>query len=282
MSPQRWICLRFTIFLWICVTQLVQTQNVNHKDAEFDVTYSDSVTSRSQIIYKFSRTIDRNTKQAVLSFQVPLMLRGVAQNEYPFYRIGRTLCHPPIKSASETQTQSFFVDVSTLSGQRTNYELQVSRLQSFTLQTDQKLNFAVSPSQPQYFKYVFPEGVDTVIVKVRSKMKFPCSVMSIQDIQCPVYDLEQNVDFIGKYQTITKLGAITVQRKDFGSNSFYVAVVVKIEDEACDHFPSNPEKISDAEKRTKILDLVVSPVVDKLVLYQDERRDSSRMRGERL
>ncbi len=35
----------------------------------------------------------------------------------------------------------------------------------------------------QFFKYVFPDGVDTVIVKVNSQKNFPCSVMSIQDIQ---------------------------------------------------------------------------------------------------
>jgi len=35
---------------------------------------------------------------------------------------------------------------------------------------------------PQYFKYEFPEGVDSVIVKVTSAMAFPCSVISIQDI----------------------------------------------------------------------------------------------------
>uniref|UniRef100_A0A8B9LGF5 SID1 transmembrane family, member 2 n=1 Tax=Astyanax mexicanus TaxID=7994 RepID=A0A8B9LGF5_ASTMX len=85
----------------------------------------------------------------------------------------------------------------------------------------------------QFFKYVFPDGVDTVIVKVNSEKNFPCSVMSIQDIQCPVYDLDNNVAFIGMYQTMTKKGAITVQRKDFPSNSFYVVVVVKTEDEAC-------------------------------------------------
>ncbi|KAK7944405.1 hypothetical protein WMY93_000133 [Mugilogobius chulae] len=173
MSPRRWLCPGLTIFLWICATELVHSQYVNHKNAQFDVMYPDSVTSSSQIIYAFSRTITSNTtegvrltvdvlsrdldhpvqfvvrqKQDVLSFQVPMMLRGVAQNEYPFYHIGRTLCHPPIKSASETQTQSFFVDVSTLSGQRTNT----------SSGTDQKLNFSTSPSQPQYFKYVFPEG----------------------------------------------------------------------------------------------------------------------------
>lgn len=29
--------------------------------------------------------------------------------------------------------------------------------------------------------------------------------------QCPVYDLDNNVAFIGMYQTMTKKGAITVQ-----------------------------------------------------------------------
>lgn len=77
--------------------------------------------------------------------------------------------------------------------------------------------------------------MDTVIVKVNSDMNFPCSVMSIQDIQvptfstqfhsghycyflflltssqCPVYDLDNNVAFTGMYQTMTKKGAITVQ-----------------------------------------------------------------------
>lgn len=93
------------------------------------------------------------------------------------------------------------------------------------------------PLSPQYFKYEFPEGVDSVIVKVTSAMAFPCSVISIQDIlvglgsgdspqgdprgsvgltaprtpQCPVYDLDNNVAFIGMYQTMTKKAAITVQ-----------------------------------------------------------------------
>lgn len=76
-----------------------------------------------------------------------------------------------------------------------------------------------------------------MIVKVTSAMAFPCSVISIQDIlvglgggtscpgdlgcpagltaplplQCPVYDLDNNVAFIGMYQTMTKKAAITVQ-----------------------------------------------------------------------
>lgn len=79
-----------------------------------------------------------------------------------------------------------------------------------------------------------------MIVKVTSSKAFPCSVISIQDVlvrvlpsdtaragsregpgpciclsppplQCPVYDLDNNVAFIGMYQTMTKKAAITVQ-----------------------------------------------------------------------
>uniref|UniRef100_A0A3B5ARG5 SID1 transmembrane family member 2 n=1 Tax=Stegastes partitus TaxID=144197 RepID=A0A3B5ARG5_9TELE len=287
------------VLFWLCVTQLAcgseavgETKNVVQKDAEFDVTYNDTVTSGNQTIYAFNHTVSRNKtegvrvtvdvssqnlestmlfvvrqKQAVLSFQVPLILRGLYQRKYPYNHVGRTLCQPPTRAASETQY--FFVDVSTLATQGTNYQLRVSRVESFTLQTDKKFTFTASPSQPQYFKYVFPDGVDTVIVKVNSDMNFPCSVMSIQDILCPVYDLDTNVAFIGMYQTMTKKGAITVQRKDFPSNSFYVVVVVKTEDEACGgplrFYPLRPDELIDAGNRTKVLDVVVSPAINSEV-----------------
>uniref|UniRef100_A0A8C3AEP2 SID1 transmembrane family member 2 n=1 Tax=Cyclopterus lumpus TaxID=8103 RepID=A0A8C3AEP2_CYCLU len=264
------------------ITKVVQ------KDAEFDVTYNDTVTSENQTIYAFNHTVSRNRtegvrvsvdvlsqgfespilfvvrqKQAVLSFQIPLILRGLYQRKYPYNHVGRTLCQPPTRAASETQY--FFVDVSTLSSQGTNYQLRVSRVESFTLHTDKKFSFTASPSQPQYFKYDFPDGVDTVIVKVNSDATFPCSVMSIQDIQCPVYDLDNNVAFIGMYQTMTKKGAITVQRKDFPSNSFYVVVVVKTEDEACGgplrFYPLWPDELINAGNRSKFIDVIVTPAI---------------------
>ncbi|XP_007576023.1 SID1 transmembrane family member 2 isoform X2 [Poecilia formosa] len=292
----RWIRPGLAALFWFCVTQLVcgagalgENKFVRQKNAEFDVTYNDTVKSYNQTIYAFNHTISRNKtegvrvtvdvmqqhlespilfvirqKQAVMSFQVPLILRGLYQRKYPYKHVGRTLCQPPTRAASETQY--FFVDVSTLSSQETNFQLRVSRVESFTLQTDRKFSFAASPSQPQFFKYVFPDGVDTVIVKVNSDVNFPCSVMSVQDIQCPVYDLDNNVAFIGMYQTMTKKGAITVQRKDFPSNSFYVVVVVKTEDEACGgplrFYPLQPDELIDAGNRTKDLDVVVSPAIN--------------------
>ncbi|KAG1927801.1 SID1 transmembrane family [Pimephales promelas] len=293
------------------------TSVVNQRDAQFDMTYDDMVTSDNQTIYSYNHTVSRNKagpsepaglpsrraahnnpslslsqtegvrvsvellsesavspvlfvvrqKQAVLSFQVPLILRGLYQRKYQYTQVGRTLCQPPTKAVAETQF--FYVDVSTLSNADIHYQLRVSRVDSFTLQTDKKFSFNATPSQPQFFKYVFPDGVDTVIVKVNSQKNFPCSVMSIQDILCPVFDLDNNVAFIGMYQTMTTRAAITVQRKDFPSNSFYVVVVVKTEDEACGgplrFYPLLPDELLDPGNRSKTLDVVVSPAINSEV-----------------
>ncbi|KAI2656544.1 SID1 transmembrane family member 2 [Labeo rohita] len=267
---------------------------VIQRDAQFDVTYDDTVTSDNQTIYSYNHTVSRN-KAGTEGVRVSVeLLSESAQSPVLFvvrqkqavlsFQVGRTLCQPPTKAVSETQF--FYVDVSTLSSAGIHYQLRVSRVDSFTLQTDKKFSFNATPSQPQscsvthslleefradrcFFKYVFPEGVDTVIVKVNSQNTFPCSVMSIQDIQCPVYDLDNNVAFIGMYQTMTTTAAITVQRKDFPSNSFYVVVVVKTEDEACGgplrFYPLLPDELLDAGNRSKTLDVVVSPAINSEV-----------------
>ncbi|XP_059369720.1 SID1 transmembrane family member 2-like isoform X4 [Carassius carassius] len=284
--------VRFCPVLLVLMLAVCGGNVVIQKDAQFDMTYDDMVTSDNQTIYSYNHTVSRNKtegvrvsvellsesapspvlfvvrqKQAVLSFQVPLILRGLYQRKYQYTQVGRTLCQPPTKALAETQF--FYVDVSTLSGAGVHYQLRVSRVDSFTLQTDKKFSFNATPSQPQFFKYVFPDGVDTVIVKVNSLKNFPCSVMSIQDIQCPVYDLDNNVAFIGMYQTMTTRAAITVQRKDFPSNSFYVVVVVKTEDEACGgplrFYPLLPDELLDAGNRSKTLDVIVSPAINSEV-----------------
>ncbi|XP_034610498.1 SID1 transmembrane family member 2 isoform X2 [Trachemys scripta elegans] len=268
--------------------EALAAKNISQKEAEFDKNYMDFVNSELLNIYTFNHTVMRNRtegvrvtvnvlseqmempvlfvmrqKEAVVSFQVPLILRGLFQRKYLYQNVSRTLCQPQTKSESETQF--FYVDVSTLSMKNASYQLRVTRVENFVLRTNERFSFNATAAQPQYFKYVFPEGVDSVIVKVTSRMAFPCSVMSIQDILCPVYDLDNNVAFIGMYQTMTKKAAITVQKKDFPSNSFYVVVVVKTEDEACGgplpYYPFAKDEPVDQGSRQKALDVMVSPAI---------------------
>ncbi|NWW34337.1 SIDT2 protein, partial [Panurus biarmicus] len=266
-------------------------RKLQEKEAQFNTTYIDWVDANLLNIYSFNHSVRRNRtegvrvsvnvlsehkdrpvlfvvrqKEAVVSFQVPLILRGLYQRKYAYQEVSRTLCQPQTKA--EVETQHFYVDVSTLS-LNTSYQLRVTRVENFVLRTNERFSFNATAAQPQYFKYEFPEEVDSVIVKVTSAMAFPCSVISIQDILCPVYDLDNNVAFIGMYQTMTKKAAITVQKKDFPSHSFYVVVVVKTEDEACGgalpYYPLSKDASSDEpvdqHNRQKTLEVMVSPAI---------------------
>uniref|UniRef100_A0A8B9BHD3 SID1 transmembrane family member 1 n=1 Tax=Anser brachyrhynchus TaxID=132585 RepID=A0A8B9BHD3_9AVES len=172
-------------------------------------------------------------QKGVLSWQVPLIFRGLYQRTYNYQEVSRTLC--PSEPAPETgpSEQIIFVDVASMAPFNIAYELLVTRLESFQLETNKPFNFTASPSQPQYFLYKFPQDVDSVIIKVVSDAVYPCSVVSVQDIVCPVYDLDHNVEFNGVYQSMTKQAAITVQRKDFPGEQFFVVFVIKPEDYAC-------------------------------------------------
>lgn len=62
-----WIRPGLAALLWLCVTQLAclggalgESTSVVQKDAEFDVTYNDTVTSENQTIYAFNHTVSRN------------------------------------------------------------------------------------------------------------------------------------------------------------------------------------------------------------------------------
>uniref|UniRef100_A0A669R5Q6 SID1 transmembrane family member 1 n=1 Tax=Phasianus colchicus TaxID=9054 RepID=A0A669R5Q6_PHACC len=172
-------------------------------------------------------------QKGVLSWQVPLIFRGLYQRTYNYQEVSRTLC--PSEPAPDTgpSDQIIFVDVASMAPFNIAYELLVTRLESFQLKTNKPFNFTASPSQPQYFLYKFPQDVDSVIIKVVSDAVYPCSVVSVQDIVCPVYDLDHNVEFNGVYQSMTKQAAITVQRKDFPGEQFFVVFVIKPEDYAC-------------------------------------------------
>uniref|UniRef100_A0A8C0PCI0 SID1 transmembrane family member 1 n=1 Tax=Canis lupus familiaris TaxID=9615 RepID=A0A8C0PCI0_CANLF len=139
------------------------------------------------------------------------------QRSYNYQEVSRTLCPSEI-----LVTNLAFLSLSPL-----------SFLPLMFLRTNVAFHFTASPSQPQYFLYKFPDDVDSVIIKVGSEMAYPCSVVSVQNIMCPVYDLDHNVEFNGVYQSMTKKAAITLQKKDFPGEQFFVVFVIKPEDYAC-------------------------------------------------
>lgn len=72
-----WIRAGSAALLWLCVTQFAcgsgavgETKNVVQKDAEFDVTYNDTVTSENQTIYAFNHTVSRNKVSLFIVFHL--------------------------------------------------------------------------------------------------------------------------------------------------------------------------------------------------------------------
>ncbi|XP_054701346.1 SID1 transmembrane family member 1 isoform X5 [Grus americana] len=211
-------------------------------------------------------------QKGVLSWQVPLIFRGLYQRTYNYQEVSRTLCPSEPTPEAGPSDQIIFVDVASMAPFNIAYELLVTRLENFQLETNKAFNFTASPSQPQYFLYKFPQDVDSVIIKVASDVVYPCSVVSVQDIVCPVYDLDHNVEFNGVYQSMTKQAAITVQRKDFPGEQFFVVFVIKPEDYACGG--SVPSSIHGNVnrtwnlQRTKNLQVMIVPSIKKSVYVQ--------------
>ncbi|XP_077628021.1 SID1 transmembrane family member 1 [Crocuta crocuta] len=262
------------------------------RGADFDRVYSGVVSLSTENIYSFNYTsqpgqvnavrvyvnsssenleypvlVVVRQQKGVLSWQVPLLFQGLYQRSYNYQEVSRTLC--PSEATNETGPleQLIFVDVASMAPLGAQYKLLVTKIKHFQLQTNVAFHFTASPSQPQYFLYKFPDDVDSVIIKVRSEMAYPCSVVSVQNIMCPVYDLDHNVEFNGVYQSMTKKAAITLQKKDFPGKQFFVVFVIKPEDYACggSFFIQEKENQTWNLQRAKNLKVTIVPSIKKTV-----------------
>ena len=81
----------------------------------------------------------------------------------------------------------------------------------------------VSPSAPIFFQVIFPKNVDSLLVKMSSPDQY-CAILSVQNITCPVYDLDLNIQFEGSYQTADELGTLnSVQFKNKVARSSFLS-----------------------------------------------------------
>uniref|UniRef100_A0A8C9PSM5 SID1 transmembrane family member 1 n=1 Tax=Spermophilus dauricus TaxID=99837 RepID=A0A8C9PSM5_SPEDA len=259
----------------ICSNLLRGAPSDPARGADFDHVYSGVVNLSTENIYSFNYTsqpgqvtavrvyvnsssenlnypvlvVVRQQKE-VLSWQVPLLFQGLYQRSYNYQEVSRTLC--PSKATNETGPleQLIFVDVASMAPL------------VFPNINKSCLSFSFS----QYFLYKFPKDVDSVIIKVVSEMAYPCSVVSVQNIMCPVYDLDHNVEFNGVYQSMTKKAAITLQ-KDFPDEQFFVVFVIKPEDYTCggSFFIQENENQTWNLQRTKKLKVTIVPSIKESV-----------------
>lgn len=174
-------------------------------------------------------------QRGVLSWQLPLEPPPNTLIVEEYYTASHTLC--PVKNYKLSSqgnldtTQRLFVDVSTSSPTDLNFTVTADFERQFLIELHNPRVFEVTPSQPVFYEFKFPEKVDMVLVKVNAEDDF-CAMVAIQNITCPVFDSEENVQYGNAYQTMTYQAGITVRKVDYPSG-FYIVVVMLSTDEVC-------------------------------------------------
>ncbi|XP_076310308.1 SID1 transmembrane family member 1-like isoform X2 [Tachypleus tridentatus] len=258
---------------------------------EFNETYNNTVVAQDiEVIYHFEYDYHPNQTSAIrimvssenatqyspvmfvvkqdtgiFSWQVPMVMESI----HEYTHVSRTLC--PIQNYKNTYqpippgNQSIYVDVSSSSETPVPFLLRMTAIPEFVLKTGEEMHVKVSPSEPQFFQYNFPPDKDLVLVQITSEDSL-CITASIQDIECPVLDLNTKVEFIGLYQTMSHKGGITVRREDFGTPQFYIVIVVRPTDYQCEGQARIQPDFN--QKREKDVKITVITKITKMEYYE--------------
>ncbi|KAK7105776.1 SID1 transmembrane family member 1-like isoform X2 [Littorina saxatilis] len=261
--------------------------NTTVVQAKFDTSYTLSVNLQQQylFIYKYNETSNTTAvrvsassvhanatfpvmfvvrqQEGILSWQVPLFIDYV----YSFSFVNRTLCPlDKMHKKNLTSQQLIYIDVSTMSRENVDFTLHAERLTNFEIEHGASHETVVSPSEPQYFMYTFPSDVDTVQLRVTSP-DLSCTVISVQSIRCPVFDMDHNIDFEGRHQTMTNQAAIFLQKSDYSaSNGFYVVVVMKPNNHDC-LVPDVLQPVGNFSTRYKTVSISVTQTIPSSKYY---------------
>ncbi|XP_064595642.1 SID1 transmembrane family member 1-like isoform X2 [Liolophura sinensis] len=149
-----------------------------------------------------------------------------------------------------SQSHLIYVDVSSMTKEWTEYTLLAWPVDSFQLEEHESKVFSVTPSEPSFFRYTFPDGVDSLVVLASSDSPH-CAILSVQDTKCPVFEMDNNVKFRGMYQTMTTKAAITVKRSDFSTASFFVVLVLQANNRDCTTIESILPRVKNITLTTK-------------------------------
>ncbi|XP_076686693.1 SID1 transmembrane family member 1 [Andrena cerasifolii] len=177
-------------------------------------------------------------KRGLLSWQIPLVVDSMYFNDLSYNKTSRTLCSTKYYRSEPDEEEFLTVSLSTGSHVNILFKLNVTEDPRFYLSIGEKKSVKITPSEPVYYGYIFPEQIESssVVVHVESDDDI-CMTVSIQNTSCPVFDLERNTKFAGYWQTVSRQGGITVPREAY-PRGFFVVLVVKGDDTDCYGSPS--------------------------------------------
>ncbi|CAL8143758.1 unnamed protein product [Orchesella dallaii] len=170
------------------------------------------------------------------SFEVPFQFdedRITARSKKNiFYSAGRTLC---IDTDDDEIIggRNVTLRVSTQSTKLLSFSVILKLTEDYQLPLGREVEIDVSPTAPKYFGFNFGRP-DLSTVKIRAtSTSTECMTISIQTLQCPIYDLEHNVRYKGKWQTMSTTAAMTVLKYGEYMEGLVVVLVAHTDNTVC-------------------------------------------------
>ena len=175
-------------------------------------------------------------EHGVLSWEMPMR---IVDPDFPsglsYTAVNRTICpYNMIREDLETNAtrHRIFVSVSSASLVNVSFKMSLYVEEMYQVTMNTSYTAIVNPAAPQYFKFIWPTVEDDMAILVVNSEDSFCMTVSVQNLTCPLNDLNSNVDFEGIYQTVDTKTGMSV-RRDRYPHGFHVMFVVKATDEPC-------------------------------------------------
>nr|XP_018910555.1 PREDICTED: SID1 transmembrane family member 1-like [Bemisia tabaci] len=190
-------------------------------------------------------------RRSVLSWKLPLTIQS-KQNSYAYHRTSRTLCTDLEDVQNPEGEHEMVISVSTSSPSNVNFSLEVVKQQNFSIKLEDEYETVITPSEPAFFLYNFSENVSSVLLEIDSPDK-TCMTLSIQNISCPVFDLEHTIQYRGDWETVSSKGGIMLTRQDFPEGLYIVFDLHSDDSDCISSTVDGPEvDVSEADRKKVI------------------------------
>ncbi|KAK6622147.1 hypothetical protein RUM44_001954 [Polyplax serrata] len=204
--------------------------------------------------------------KGVLSWELPVVIES-NKKDTVYKKTERTLCPYDIKNITDLEYEYMndgkiftlgkspvTLSLSTSSVMNVTAQLIVNLQTNFVITGNSNQTVYITPSSPFLFLYEFPEHIKSVLLHVTSEDD-TCLIVSVQNVSCPVFDLEQNIQYRGHFQTITRQGGLTLTKEGF-PNGFYIVLIVSGEDNYC-----YSQLLNAQEERSKRVTVSISETI---------------------
>ncbi|XP_045025828.1 SID1 transmembrane family member 1 isoform X2 [Daphnia magna] len=178
-------------------------------------------------------------QKAVLSWQLPLLLE-TSNGWQEYSSVSRQLCTEPLDRNVSVEHE-FFLDVSTSDTENLSFVASVSPIADFVVGLNENHTVALTASEPKYYRFRFPEDIENVLLTVMSDDNY-CMSVSVQNLSCPVFDMDRDLKYGGIWQTVMSKTGMTISRERFPFG-FFLVFVAKADDYECTGERNSPPSL---------------------------------------